>query len=102
MLDNARILYNKGLYIQSLKTLEKTKELALTHQQNNVVQQVLFFEKKIEALFITRSMQNRAESLIQESTNCVQNLESKSQLRTYRYNCIVGSFSMDLQETRQT
>lgn len=80
MLDNARILYNKGLYIQSLKTLEKTKELAIAHHQNNVVQQVLFFEKKIEALFITRSMQNRAEVLIQESVSCVQNLQSTTVL----------------------
>lgn len=80
MLDNARILYNKGLYIQSLKTLEKTKEIANIHYQQNVVQQVLFFEKKIEALFITRSMQNRAEILMHESVLCEQNLQSTSTL----------------------
>lgn len=80
MLDNARILYNKGLYIQSLKTLEKTKELAISHHQNNVVQQVLFFEKKIEALFITRSMQNRADILTNESESCIKNLQSTTQL----------------------
>src|SRR3977135_2284742 len=66
-LDHARILYNKGLYLQSLKVLDRMKELAKTYNQLTYLQQVLFFEKKIEALFITRSMQNRAEQLSNES-----------------------------------
>jgi len=63
----ARILYNKGLYLQSLKSLDKLKELAKAHNQLTYLQQVLFFEKKIEVLYITRSMQNRANQLTQES-----------------------------------
>jgi hypothetical protein len=43
------------------------KELARTHNQLTYLQQVLFFEKKIEALYITRSMQNRADQLAQDS-----------------------------------
>ncbi len=58
-MDHARILYNKGLYLQSLKILEKLKETAKEHQQLTYQQQALFFEKKIEGLFITRSMQDR-------------------------------------------
>ncbi len=65
-LDFARILYNKGLYLQSLKTLDKVKELAKAHNQVTYIQQVLFLEKKIEGLHITRSMQNRAELLCNE------------------------------------
>lgn len=63
----ARILYNKGLYLQSLKVLDKMKELARSHNQITYLQQVLFFEKKIEALYITRSMQDRADQLTQEA-----------------------------------
>ncbi|HSN60730.1 MAG TPA: hypothetical protein VLR49_07335, partial [Ferruginibacter sp.] len=63
----ARILYNKGLYLQSLKSLDKLKELAKANNQLTYLQQVLFFEKNIEALYITRSMQNRANQLTQES-----------------------------------
>ena len=63
----ARILFNKGLYLQSLKVLDKMKEAAKAHHQLTYLQQVLFFEKKIEALFITRSMRNRADQLTQES-----------------------------------
>jgi hypothetical protein len=66
-MDHARILYNKGLYHQSLKMLDKMKEAAKTHHQLTYLQQVLFFEKKIEALFITRSMQNRADQLSVDS-----------------------------------
>src|SRR5204862_799614 len=52
-MDHARILYNKGLYLQSLKLLDKMKETAKANHQLTYLQQVLFFEKKIETLFIT-------------------------------------------------
>ena len=67
-MDHARILYNKGLYLQSLKALDRLKDMARDHNQVTYLQQALFFEKKIEVLYITRSMQNRAEQLSQEST----------------------------------
>lgn len=63
-LDFARILYNKGLNIQSLKILDKVKELAKANNQVTYIQQVLFLEKKIESLYITRSMQDRAGKLV--------------------------------------
>lgn len=65
-MDYARILYNKGLYLQSLKILDRMKETARAHNQVTYLLQALFFEKKIEALHITRSMQDRAEKLTQE------------------------------------
>ncbi len=68
-LEYARILYNKGLYLQSLKILEKTKEMALAYNQDSFLQQVISLEKKIETLHITRSMQNRAELLTKEATD---------------------------------
>lgn len=45
-MDFARILYNKGLYLQSLKVLDKLKELARENNQFTYLQQVLFFEKR--------------------------------------------------------
>jgi hypothetical protein len=66
-MDHARILYNKGLYLQSLKVLDRMKELARNHHQLTYLQQVLFFEKKIETLHITRSMQDRADRLSAQS-----------------------------------
>lgn len=67
LMDYARILYNKGLYLQTLKALKQFKDLAREHQQISYLQQALFFEKKIEALYITRSMQDRADQLCLES-----------------------------------
>ena len=63
----ARILYNKGLYMQSLKMLDKIKQLAKANNQLTFQLQALIFEKKIEALHITRSIGDRAESLSRES-----------------------------------
>lgn len=68
-LDNARILYNKGLYLQSLKILNKIKETAKENNQISLLVQVLFLEKKIESLHITRSLKNRADQLIAEADN---------------------------------
>lgn len=65
-LDFARLLYNKGLYLQSLKILDRIKDLARTNNQLTYLIQVLFMEKKIEALHITRSMQDRADKLSAE------------------------------------
>ncbi|MDB5196721.1 MAG: hypothetical protein JWP88_1092, partial [Flaviaesturariibacter sp.] len=66
-LDYARLLYNKGLYLQSLKILERIKELAKAYNQDSFLIQIISLEKKIETLHITRSMQGRAEQLTAEA-----------------------------------
>ena len=79
-LDFARILYNKGLYLQSLKILDRVKENAKTHNQLTFLIEVLFLEKKIESLHITRSMQDRADALAGESDNTNVQLERVTKL----------------------
>ena len=79
-MDFARILYNKGLYLQTLKALDKMKEQARQYEQITYLQQILFFEKKIEALYITRSIQDRAEQLTTESNTVDEKLSIISQL----------------------
>src|SRR6185437_15368767 len=79
-LDFARILYNKGLYLQSLKTLDKIKENARARNQVTFLLQILFFEKTIESLHITRSMQDRADQLATEVDEVNDRLQSISQL----------------------
>lgn len=66
-LDYARILYNKGLYLQSLKILDRIKELAKTYYQDSFLIQIISLEKKIETLHITRSMEDRAAQLSTEA-----------------------------------
>ncbi len=79
-MDYARILYNKGLYLQSLKVLDKLKELAKHHNQFTYLQQALFFEKNIEGLHITRSLKNRAEHLSKEADDVNKHLTNVSSL----------------------
>jgi len=67
MLDYGRILYNKGLFAQSLKFLDKAKEIGFAHGKYNFLSQVISLEKKIEGLYITRSMQEKAEQLATEA-----------------------------------
>lgn len=73
-MDFARILYNKGLYHQSLKVLDKIKELAASRFQDTFILQAIIFEKKIEGLHITRSMEDRAEQLAQEADGATTRL----------------------------
>ncbi|HMP95036.1 MAG TPA: hypothetical protein PKD90_19305, partial [Phnomibacter sp.] len=80
MLDNARILYNKGLYLQCLKILERLKQVARQHYQFTIVQQAIFFEKKIEAMYITRSIEQRADELADESEMATARLQSVNRL----------------------
>lgn len=66
-LDYARILYNKGLYLQSLKILEKVKDLAKVYHQESFLIQVISLEKKIETLHITGSGESAAGRLTSEA-----------------------------------
>jgi hypothetical protein len=79
-LDYARILYNRGLYLQSLKILEKVKELAHTYHQESFLIQVISLEKKIETLHITRSMHDRPDRLTAEANEINQQRTMITQL----------------------
>ncbi|MDX1829366.1 MAG: hypothetical protein R3342_07455 [Lutibacter sp.] len=65
--DFAAILYSKGLYKQSLKILEKAKEIAILNSENNLAFEIVEFEKVIESQYITRSLSNRAEELSKQA-----------------------------------
>ncbi|WP_047550803.1 hypothetical protein [Psychroserpens sp. Hel_I_66] len=62
-LDFASILYHKGLYRQSLKILDKAKDLAILNEEKNLAFEIVELEKIIEAQFITRSISTRADEL---------------------------------------
>ncbi|MGB1114045.1 MAG: hypothetical protein ACPG14_04540, partial [Flavobacteriaceae bacterium] len=66
-LDFATILYQKGLYKQSLKVLEKAKIMALKNEEKYSAYDIVELEKVIESQYITRSLSNRAEALISEA-----------------------------------
>lgn len=67
-LDFATILYQKGLYKQALKILDKTKQSALELDEKSIASEIIDLEKVIESQFITRSIKGRADELIMQST----------------------------------
>ena len=79
-MDYARILYNKGLHLQSLKILDKARELARASHKFNFMVQVLSLEKKIETLHITRSLQGKSEQLAAESLEVVAHISTVSRM----------------------
>lgn len=79
-LDNARLLYNKGLKIQSLHILEKAKEMAKANQKMNFLVQVISLEKKIETLHITRSTLEKTELLAQEALATSEHIDRVTKL----------------------
>ena len=62
-LDFASILYHKGLYKQSLKILDKAKDLAIQNEEKNLAFEIVELEKIVEAQYITRSISTRADEL---------------------------------------
>lgn len=67
LLDFATILYNKGLYEQSLKMLQKTKNKAKENQEPYLTYQVIELEKTIESQYITSKIYNRLDFLMEET-----------------------------------
>jgi tetratricopeptide (TPR) repeat protein len=78
--DYAHILYKKGLFQQSLKILDKAKEMAKGHQKFNFLTLVISLEKRIETLHITRSMINRAEQLSLEAIEVGKHIDIVARL----------------------
>lgn len=66
-LDFATILYHKGLFKQSLKILDKTKSMAIEHEEKNIAFEIVELEKVIESQYITRSIVGRADELAIQS-----------------------------------
>ncbi len=79
-LDYARLLYNKGLKLQSLKILEKAKDLARANQKFNFLAQVISLEKKIETLHITRSSLEKTQQLSAEASEISSHVDRVTRL----------------------
>ena len=62
-IDFATILYNKGLYEQSLKILGRSKVKAIENFENTIAFELVEFEKLIETQYISRTLISRADDL---------------------------------------
>jgi tetratricopeptide (TPR) repeat protein len=89
-LDFATILYQKGLYKQSLKILDKAKSMALDNEEKNIAYEIVELEKVIESQYITRSIATRADELCIQAkdlskSNVIASKLSNLSLQLYGY-----------------
>ena len=81
--------------LQSLKILDKAKELAQTNQKFNTLVQLISLEKKIETLHITRSSPEKTQVLANQSMEVSRHIERVTRLSNlalllYRWYVING------------
>jgi hypothetical protein len=77
-IDYARVLYDKGLYNQSLKILERAKSNATKFHLDVLALEITSFEKKIESQYITRSIDSRSEELSLESNKLIDKINESN------------------------
>ena len=87
-LDFASILYHKGLYKQSLKILDKSKEVAIQNEEKNLAYEIVELEKIIESQYITRKIGTRTDELTKQakelsSLNVISSRLSNLSLQLY-------------------
>jgi hypothetical protein len=80
MFDSAHILYKKGLFMQSLRFIDRAKELAYTNQKYFILPLLISLEKRIEGLHITRHIQFRADDLSEEANQINTRIDRVSRL----------------------
>ncbi len=78
--DYAHILYKKGLFMQSLRILDRAKETAKANQKFNFLPQIITLEKRIENLHVTNSIQDRAEQLSAEANEVSRHIDMVARL----------------------
>ena len=101
-MDNARLLYNKGLKHQSLKILEKAKEIAKANNKLNFLAQLISLEKKIETLHITRTSLEKTEQLTLEAREISDHIDRVTTPYPIWHFCfIAGMWKMVMREMKQ-
>ena len=81
-IDHSQILYGKGLYLQSLKILDRARGLARKANNDILLFEILEREKLIESRHITRSrkIKGKVEDLIDSSSDLKESISNASDL----------------------
>jgi tetratricopeptide (TPR) repeat protein len=79
-IDYAKVLYNRGFYIQCLECLDKAKEKAMNLQYSSLALEIVEFEKFIESQYITHSFEGRAEELVGQSQSLTQKVQGTQEM----------------------
>lgn len=80
LFDTAHILYKRGLFFQSLRAIDKAKEIAKLNQKYFFLPLLLSLEKRIEALNVTDTFKPRIDELSEEANEANKKLEMITRL----------------------
>lgn len=64
LISFARVLYDRGLYLQSLEQLNRAKNIATTFQNDLALYNITDLERKIELFYVTESGYDRAQEIV--------------------------------------
>ncbi len=67
LIDYSTILYNKCLYDQCVKMLEKAKTMAEKYDKNTLLLEITEFEKRLVTKFIRTNIEDKVSLLIKAS-----------------------------------
>ena len=81
-IDFARILYDKGLFRQSSKMLDKAKETALANEQYTAAIDIIDFRKKMDTLSVARGVMSKSEAASRQAIELCGRIENVNELRT--------------------
>lgn len=87
-IDFAKILYDKGLFGQSLKILDKAKKAAIANELFIIAIEIVEMEKNIEILYNTKNANSRADYLSMQSnqlTAIIENINDLSNISIQLY-----------------
>lgn len=76
LIDFARILYDKSLFRQSVRQLEKARQLAVGSQSYILMLEIVDFEQRIETLHMSRLAADRVERLGIEAAVITQKIDN--------------------------
>ena len=79
-IDFARILYDKGLFRQSSKMLDKAKETALANEQYTAAIDIIDFRKKMDTLSVARGVMSKSEAASRQAIELCGRIENVNEL----------------------
>jgi len=79
-IDMATILYNKGLYMEALKILDKAKKISFRNHTDFNSLTIIEIEKTIQSRHITRTNTASIEALVEQANNISQSVYNRASL----------------------
>ena len=84
--DFAHVLYSKGLYLQSLKLLQRAKKMSEKEELDILTLEIIEFQKVIESRHITNTGPMKNDALTNEASITIKKVDNTISLSNLRVN----------------